>query len=252
MIATSMPRVLYTSLMSCVFLIACGLPGANAAAAAQQYDITTRTRPEFIEAFLQIYRAAHEICNFNRKFMKLPPGPPLVTLPADFVTERHRYVASSGKFLSRREEFFVDTSEMTAEAGCKSRIVSSVTEELVHDGIVEGSQRGSDGVLEIDAPEPLTPPKLDAEQPFTERKNLGGVALRCVPDNQNPMRGMVEGTCVADAEPTIPLDGHGEAITVRGRLILAEQAKLVLLIEPVSVQIGKPVNPADLALSKGK
>lgn len=252
MITASKPRALCASLLACAFLVACDRPAANAASAAQQYDISTQTRPESLDGYLQTYRGMHQVCNATRNMMKLPPGPPLVSLPADFVTERTHYLGSNGKFLTRRETFFVDVTELTPEAGCKSRIGSDVIEELVHDGKVEGVRRSNDGQLETDAPEALPPPKQDVAMPYTEKKTIGGVAMRCVPGKNNLMSGVMQDMCVPDAAPAIPLDGRGDAIVVHARAIVSEQAKQVLLIEPVSVHIGQPVNAASLALSKGK
>jgi hypothetical protein len=252
MTATFMLRTICAGLLSCTLLIACNRPAANAASVVQQYDIVTRTRPESQDGYLQTFRGMHQVCNATRALMKLPPGPPLVALPADFVTERTHYLGSGGKFLTRRETFFVDTVELTPEVGCKSRISSDVTEELVQDGQVQGSRRGSDGKLEVDPPEPLPPAKQDVAQPFTERKNMGGVALRCVPANANPLGAVMQDMCVPDSSSAIPLDGRGEAIIVHARAIVSGQAKMVSLTEPVSVQLGKPVNPASLKLSTGQ
>lgn len=245
-------RTICAGFLPCALLIACDRPVANAASVAQQYDIVTRTRPESRDDYLQPSRGLHQVCNATRAVMKLPPGPPLVELPADFVTERTRYLASGGKFLTRHETFFVDTTGMTAEAGCTSRIVSEVTEELVQNGQVQGSRRDSDGKVEVDPIEALPPAKKDVAQPFTERKNVSGVVLRCVPANANPLGSFTQNLCAPESNAAIALDGRGEPIVVSARAVVAGQEKMVSLTEPVSVQIGKPVAATAMTLSADK
>jgi hypothetical protein len=248
----TLARTICAGLFPCALLIACDRPVANAASVAQQYDIVTRTRPESRDDYLQVSRGLQQVCNATRAVMNLPPGPPLVELPADFVTERTRYLASGGKYVTRHETFFVDTNEMTAEAGCKSRIVSEVSEELVQNGKVQGTRRDSEGKVEVDPIESLPPAKHDVAQPFTEHKKVSGIALRCVPAAANPLGAVAQNLCAPELNASIALDGRGEAIVASTRAIVAGQGKMVLVTEPVSVEIGKPVAATALTLTVDK
>jgi hypothetical protein len=230
-------------------LAACHRQAADAA--PQPYEIVTQTRPESLDGYLQTYRGLHQVCAATRAAMQLPPAPPLVALPAGFVTERSMYLSSGIIYLTRREEFFIEVAELTPEAGCKSRIASTVTEELVRSGMLQSARRDGDGQREVDAAVALPPPKPDPGSGYSERKTLGGVALRCAPSNATLGPAAMQDLCVPDSAP-VPLDGHGEPVIVHARSTLLEGGNVILLTEPISVQIGKAVSPARLTLAGAK
>jgi hypothetical protein len=223
-------------------------PVSNATTGTQPFEITTRTRPESLDGYLKMYRSMHALCGVNRELMHLPPGPPLVDVPADFVTERSTYLHSGSAYLVRREEFFVDVAELDAKLGCKSRLGSSMTEELVRDGQVQSAIRNGDGTVDIDLVTPLPPPKPGGASGYTVQKNLSGFAMRCVAPDAPLGEGMHD-MCVLDVASGPPLDGQGESVIVHARSTLLERANIVLLTEPVTVQVGKPVDARRLALS---
>jgi hypothetical protein len=249
MIAAPVLRTVCAGITMFGLLVACDRQPADAATAAQPYEITTQTRPESINGYLKIYRAAHQVCAFTREAMQLPAPPPLVQLPSSFVTERTTYLSSGRAYLTRKEEFFIDLAELTPELGCKSRLGSRMTEELVQGGQVHSARRDVDGVLEVYPVTPLLPPKQDAANGYSERKNLGGVAMRCAPSNATLGPKVMQDLCVLDVASGVPLDGQGQVIVVHLRNTLMEAGDIVFLTEPVSVQIGKPVSEQRLSLS---
>lgn len=250
MTASSRFCAVLAGVIVCWPLVACDQQTANAAGNGQAFEIRTQTRPESIEGYLQVYRGAHQVCAAAREQMKLHPAPPLIRLPADFVTERTLYLSSEGASLTRREKFAIDLAEMTPELGCKSRIVSTIAEELVRDGNIEASMRYEDGTVEVDPAQPVPPPEQVPAGVYSEKKHLAGHAMRCAPPAASLGPGVMQDVCVPDAGRDILVDGVGEPIVVHARSTLLEQGNNILLTEPVSIQVGKPVSLARFALSK--
>lgn len=229
-------------------LAACDRQPADGAAggAARSYEIVTQTRPQDLEAYMRLYRGGHGVCAAAREAMHLPPASPLVAVPADFVAERITYLGSGNTSVVRHEQFVVDISEMRPDNGCQTRLASTVTERLVRAGQVYEQRRLLDGHTETDEPTPLTPGSPRAAA-FTEKKVVGGIAMRCIPAALDTT--LMKDMCAADAGPGVLLDGEAEPVVLRGHATYAERANLVMITEPVTVQIGKPVDQQRIALS---
>lgn len=251
MMVKNMTRTSGGALVLFVALAACDRQPADGAAgeAAQPYDIVTQKRPQDLDSYMQLYRGGYTACAAARAMMKLPPALPFVVVPANFVIERNTYLGSGNTSLVRQEQFFVDISEMKPDTGCKTRLGSTMIERLVRAGQVYEQRRGLDGQVETDEPTPLAPgsPRADA---FTEKKTVGRIAMRCMSAALDSSA--MQGGCAADAGPGVLLDGEGEPIILRGRATYPERANMVVLTEPVTVQIGKPVSQQRIALSEAK
>lgn len=214
-------------------------------ATAQPYEIVTQVRPESLEAYLHMYRQAYGVCANVRAMMNLSPPPPLVAVPANFVTKRSTFLSSGTGYLIRHEEYSVDISDMTPETGCKSRLASAQTEVVVRGGQVRSQRREFDGHTEVDAPAAL-PPAASKGSSYTEKKMLGGITMRCL---STALRdGLTMDRCAADTASGLLLDGHGNPIVLHAREVVPV-TKMVMLTDSVSVQIGKPVSPERIALS---
>lgn len=252
MTAAPVVRAVGGALAMFAALAACDRQPADAAGAAQPYEIVTQTRPESVDGYLQTYRGAHQACAAARQAMGLSPAPPLVALPAGFVTERATYLSSGGAYLTRREEFFIDLADMTPELGCKSRLASNMIAESVRGGKLQTARRELDGQLELDPAGALPPPKQGKALGYSEQKKLGGVALRCAPSSATLGAGAMQNLCALDVASGVPLDGQGAPVIVHARSTLLERGNIILLTEPVSVQIGKPISAQRLMLSGAK
>ena len=222
-------------------------------AASKPYEIVTQLRPESRETYMKMFRLAHHMCALARTAMKLPPPPPLVALPADFVINRSTYIGSGNSYLIRREEFVVDIGDMKPETGCKTRIGSSLYEAVGRDGQIHSQARELDGHTEVDEPIPLIKDPLKGsadETSYTEKRTVDGIAMRCLPPTL--LGGLTLDKCVADTEAGLLRDGAGDPLVLHAREVVPGRDKMVLLTEPVSVQIGKPVSPERIALTGAK
>jgi len=222
-------------------------------AAAQPYEIVTQLRPESPEAYMKLFRRAHLVCALAREAMKLPPPPPLVTLPADFVIKRSTYLGSGSSYLIRYEEFVVDIAEMAPETGCKTRIGSTLHEALGREGQIHSQLRELDGRTEVEEPVPLVRDASKGtsdETSYTEKRTVDGIAMRCL--SAALLGGLTLDKCVADTDSGLLRDGAGDPVVLRARELVPGPDKMVVLTEPVSVQIGKPVSEGRIALSGAK
>jgi len=227
-----------------MFVAFAGCDRQTVAAAALPYEIVTQERPESQEAYMRVFRLAYDVCARVRAIQNLPPPPPLVTLPADFVIKRSTYLSSGRGYLIRHEDFNVDFNE----TDCKTSIGSVMTETVVRGGQVYAQRREVDGHTDVEAPMPLSQPSVDGSG-FTEKRTVGGIAMRCAPVTTSTDIALE--TCVADAGAGVLLDGLRYPIILHARGIVPVM-NMVVVTDPVSVQIGKPVPEERIALSGAK
>ncbi|WP_312551639.1 hypothetical protein [Massilia sp.] len=215
-------------------------------AAAQPYEIVTQMRPESLEAYMKVFRLAYDMCARVRAIQHLPPPPPLVALPADFVTKRSTYLSSGSGHLIRHEEFNV----VMEEAGCKTRLDSVITEAVVRGGEVYGQRREMGGDTEVIPPAPSgwDPSKAASDEAsYAEKRTVGGIGMRCL--SAYLRGGITLDKCAANTNAGLLRDGAGDPIVLYAYELVPGRDKMVVLTEPVSVQIGKPVSPERIALS---
>lgn len=229
-----------------VALAACDRETADAA--AQPYEIVTQMRPESLDVYMRRHRQGYDVCARVRAIQQLPPPPPLVTLPADFAMKRSTYLGSASGYLIRHEEF-----NLVMEADCKTRVDSATTEAVVRGGKVYGQRREFDGHTEVEPPAPSgwEPSKAASDEAsYTEKRTVDGIAMRCL--SAALRGGLTLDKCVADTDAGLLRDGAGDPVVLRARELVPGRDKMVVLTEPVSVQIGKPVSPERIALSGAK
>lgn len=185
----------------------------------------------------------------------MPPPAPLVKVPSNFITERLTHLSNGKAFLYRREEFFIDMNDMTAEQGCLTRLGSRMASEVVNGGKRQSSSSEMGGSLEVEPATDLVP--MPSQRPigddnFSERRTLSGVALRCAPSNSPFLSDVMQDLCILDLPSGTVTDAEGKPIVVHLRSKLLDKAGMVLLTEPVSVQIGKPVDERRLAITPSR
>lgn len=218
-------------------------------AAAQSYEIVTQMRPESLDVYMRPHRQMYDVCARVRAMQQLPPPPPLVTLPADFVMKRSTYLGSGSGYLIRHEEFNV----VMDETDCKTRIGSAITEAVAREGKVYGQRREIDGHTEVDPPAPSgwdSSKAASDEASYTENRTVGGIGMRCL--SASLLGGMTLDQCAASTNAGLLRDGAGDPVVLHARNVVPGPDKMVVLTEPVSVQIGKPVSPERIALSGAK
>jgi len=222
-----------------------------ALAACDRQPVDAASKP--YEIVTKMFRLAHDMCALARTAMTLPPPPPLVALPADFVIKRSTYLGSGSSYLIRYEEFVVDIGDMKPETGCKARIGSSLYEAVGRDGQIHSQARELYGHTEVDEPMPLVkdPSKGSADETsYTENRTVNGIAVRCLPATL--LGGLTLDKCVADTKAGLLRDGAGDPLVLHARELVPGRDKMVVLTKPVSVQIGKPVSPERIALTGAK
>lgn len=231
-----------------MFVALTGCDRETANAATQPYEIVTQMRPESQDVYMRRHRQGYDVCARVRAMQQLPPPPPLVTLPADFAMKRSTYLGSASGSLIRHEEF-----NLVMDADCKTRIDSATTEAVVRDGKVYGQRRESDGHTEVEPPAPAgweASKAASDEASFTEKRTVGGTGVRCL--SASLLGGITLDKCAASTDAGLLRDGAGEPVVLHAREVVPGPDKMVVLTEPVNVQIGKPVSPERIALSGAK
>jgi hypothetical protein len=237
---TGSALVMFAALAAC--------DGETADAAAQPYEIVTQMRPESLDVYMRRHRQGYDVCARVRVMQQRPPPPPLVTLPADFAMKRSTYLGSAAGYLIRHEEF-----NLVMEADCKTRIDSATTEAVVRGGKVYGQRREFDGHMEVEPPAPAgwEPSKAASDEAsYTEKRTVGGIGVRCL--SAPLLGGITLDKCAANTDAGLLRDGAGDPVVLHARELVPGPDKMVVLTEPVNVQIGKPVSSERIVLSGAK
>ncbi len=231
------------------------LAHAATTTALRSHDIVTQTRPESVDSYLEFFQSSHRVCAAAREMLQLPPPAPLVQVPPKFITQRTTYLSNGKAFLYRREEFFIDMSEMTPEQGCTTRLGSRMASEVVNGGKRQSSSSEMGARPEVEPAidmETVPPPYRKGDDNFSSRRTIGGVAMRCAPASSQFLAETMQDLCILDLPSGTATDADGKPIVVHLRSKLLEKAGMVLLTEPVSVQIGQPVDERQLVITPSR
>lgn len=228
-----------TVLVPALLLAACNsdaaAPPAVAGALKKSYVLVTQIRPESLEKFTQVQRAGYALCVAvaQTRHEAVKPFP---ALPQDFVQTRTTY-ADDGKREVRREElFWLEQSHGDGASlnGCETRLNRSITIFVTSGGQQRTLETGADGKVVAGEPVPVNaePVRASLVAMHTVPRTINGVQLKCTPENK----------CIVD--PALVLVAESwRPVTASLRM---ENMPTVgtLIIEPVSLVVGKPLDPA--------
>ena len=88
------------------------------------------------------------------------------------------------------------------------------------------------------------------ETSYTEKRTVDGVPMRCLPATL--LGGLTLENCAVDTKAGLRRDGAGDPLVLHAREFVPGRDKMVVLTEPVSVRIGKPVSLERMALTGAK
>lgn len=213
-------------------------PGGIATPA--NYVLVTQFRPEQPEKFFEFFRASYDLCAAaaNVSHIAVKPFP---ALPKDLILGRKTYASDGKRVVLRETASSVDFVKDNHKNDCEMRMTSHTNVSVISEGLDHKSFRDEDGKVTVDVPEPYDIPPLDtsALSRFTTARTVNGVNLKC-----NSLQ-----LCIVDpALAVVRLSGEpAEAYT---RVEGAGFGQTAMLTEPVSLVVGKPVDPALFALDK--
>jgi len=237
--------VLILTLVGCDNSAAAGGAGFEPVAAGAKvtnYVLVIRMRPEAPEKYFRQARAAYAVCTAIAKQIKHEVTP-FPVLKQDFFTERTTYASDGELTMVRRISYDLDVRNMTPENGCELRLVKLWSTGLTGKGKVRSGDLDMDGqvhLVEAEAP-PDEPVRASLLASRPQSKRINDVPLKCT----------VEGDCIVD--PTVALVKQGFRPVLAGYRVDDIAAHgTALIVEPISLTVGKPIDPAIFSVEKGE
>lgn len=219
--------------------------GAGAKSAARgdgkSYHLVVETRPLDFKRYFTVQRAAYDKCALNAKAKNMPVKP-FPDIPADFVHDRKEYISDGKRFVTKETQHVTLQENMSVETGCEVTLATQSSDTLRADGKARTTDRQPDGTVTVgeelpDMSEPVAPRKLAG---YNVSKTVKGVALKCSPEQQ----------CIVDPEVALISDGQ-HPVQVAYRMDETTFG-VTLVAELVSLSVGKPIDPAAMALGAAK
>jgi len=217
-----------------------GAADSRSGGKAGSYGLVTQTRPEAPEKYFPHERRAYALCAEVAQHTNAPVKP-FPVLPPDFVSERSTYASDGSRTVVRKVMYTLD-GEATPENGCELRLARSARTDVVSNGQQRSADQAPDGQVymeETEAP-PKEPVRASRLAAYATAKRVNGVALKCSTD----------GVCIVDPDLILVADGP-RPVQAASRIDDARTHGTVLVTEPVSLAVGKPVDPALFSLEKG-
>jgi hypothetical protein len=219
-------------------------PAADAGGAAKSggYVLITRLRPEAPEKFRPQVRAAYVTCADLAK-MAHRQVVPFPVLPPDFVTERTTYASDGKRTMVRTVSYDFDPQEMTPDHACEVRIKKGWNTGLIAGGQLRSGSVDEHGQVHVgsgEAPPPESP-RASRMAMYTASKRINGTPLKCSADDN----------CIVD--PAVALVAQGrQPVLAAYRNDDPATYGTALIREPVSLTVGKPIDPAVFDVEKGE
>lgn len=252
-------RRLTPLLAACLLPLLASLSGCNREAAsapaaqAQAYKLVTQHRPVSLQAYHAMGRAAYDMCVALAEQNKQPVKP-FVTIPHDFVAQRDTMQSDGVSYYWKVQTYELNLPDIKPEQGCATRIEETVSVDRTAKGKIDRMSSGADGVAETtstldDAAPAASSANNDELSAYTVARKENGIALKCLPPDAPVLQaGIGTEMCLVDAGGGRTLrSARGDALVAFSRVTSAESTRGVVMIEPVSLQLGK----ADAAVFSG-
>lgn len=238
----------YISLVACgalsVGLVACSkidVPGAGGADTS--YEIVTVERPESVAEYHKLYKATYKMCAYAREVQKLPPPPPMLQPPADFISQRTTHTSDGKTYLVKSEYFTYKVRSEGPDFSCATYREDTSDTQLIMNGKSYNAGVDEHGKRTSVPPEEFDLPRDPPDTVFTVPKTIKGFALKCMPMLPNTEKLITE-LCTADLKPGVPYNNSGRPITVYSRVTIVDQLQSVIVTEPVSIKWGQKIDQA--------
>ncbi len=215
---------------------------ATGAGSAKTYHLVTQLRPENVQKYFARTRAVYDICVASARMLKVA-AKPFPVIPEDFVAGRTIYASDGKRTYFKEVEFTIDEGGFEPEKGCELKIASHWRGELVRDGKARSADKSADGAYVLGEEEPANNDKVSQSylDMFTTPKVVNGIKLKCSAD----------AICIVD--PAVALIAEGKRpVQAASRIDDARLHGTPMVREPVSLSVGKPLDPALFSLEDTK
>lgn len=247
----------------CAVLCGCNRPSADVAASGQDtanplksyasYELVLATRPEQPELYYKHIKPFYEICAVAAQVLKVPVKP-FLSLPANFIVERHTMATDGKNRMDRKEGFGLGGVNplLAPQTGCTTELGKSSITQVTFDGRRQDIVVSGNGAAEVFTSAELTeipPRKAQDLRDYAVRKTALGVSLRCL-DSTHPIissKSLLEACIYDGVGGSRLLDEEGKVILVYSRQLAPVGnggAANTLVTEPVRVSVGKYVDPS--------
>lgn len=217
-------------------LAACtnGNAARSTPAAPGSYVLVTQSRPASAEKFFARQRGLYDMCVAVAS-MNDAVAQPFPVLPRDFVDWRTTYASDGHRVVVREVMYGLDFDERAAAGTCAMRLSSRLSVTVTSHGREQTSDVDTRGRVHIGASRPalLDPMRAARLARYTAPMTVNGVPLKCSKDD----------SCIVD--PAVVLVAQGPLpVQASSRDDAEEGYGTVLIVEPVSLAVGEPVDPA--------
>lgn len=227
--------------MGCA-LAACsnGNAARSAAPAPGSYVLVTQFRPESPEKFFARQRGLYDMCASFASLHNLA-ATPFPELPSDLVDWRTTYASDGHRRVVREVMYALDFSEGETAGRCEMRLSSRLSVTVTSDGWEQTADVDDRGKVHVGARRPAGQ-EIARPTPLARYmipKTVNGVRLKCSTDD----------SCIVDPEVVLVAQGP-LPVQAASRNDAEEGYGTALILEPVSLAVGQPVDPALFALEK--
>ncbi|WP_332848626.1 hypothetical protein [Massilia sp. S19_KUP03_FR1] len=219
------------ALAPALLLAACNNGVAAPPAKEKSYVLVTQIRPESLDKFFGVERGVYKLCVAAAELLH-EAVKPFPTIPPDFVESRVTYANDGQRDVKREVTYWMDEVPGASDKlnGCALRIFSRQDIYVTSGGQVQHTNIDHDGTVTIGEPQRvMTEPFRTALVALhTRPKVINGVQLKCSDTD----------TCIVDPALVLVREEY-RPVYVSKRLGVKS-----LVLEPVSLVVGKPVDPA--------
>lgn len=214
------------------------VPGAQ----GRSYHLVTQVRPESVEKYFARLRSLHQLCATAASSQGMT-AKPFPRVPADFIVARNIYASDGKRVLSKEIKWTTDDSRFAPETGCELKLTTLWKSALVQDGKERAADFNNENGLVLHEAQAFNPQPLSESRMamYSAQKAVNGVQLKCSTDD----------ICIVD--PALVLIKEGRSpVHVSERIKDGGANATVLVLEPVSLAVDKPVDPAIFNQENGK
>lgn len=226
----------FLALLMLLALAACsnGNAARTTPAAPGSYVLVTQSRPASAEQFFARQRGLYDTCVAVASLGDTV-AQPFPELPRDFVDWRTTYASDGQRVVVREVMYGLDFDEGAAAGTCAMRLSSRLSVTVTSQGREQTSDVDARGKVSIGASRPalLDPMRAARLARYTAPMIVNGVPLKCSQDD----------SCIVD--PAVVLVAQGPLpVQASSRDDAEEGYGTVVIVEPVSLAVGEPVDPA--------
>lgn len=198
------------------------------------YVLVTQSRPASAEKFFARQRGLYDMCVAVAS-LNDTVAQPFPVLPRDFVDWRTTYASDGQRVVVREVMYGLDFDERAVAGTCAMRLSSRLSVTVTSHGREQTSDMDAGGRVRIGAPRPalLDPMRAARLARYTAPMIVNGVPLKCSQDD----------SCIVDPEVVLVAQGP-LPVQASSRDDAEEGYGTVLIVEPVSLAVGQPVDPA--------